>query len=128
MNLVFNLVANLLFPSPLRASGAVNGVGRDLVAAGDSVPGVCGCLSSVDLRPLHVACVAPDVVLFVDVVPVHAQVGVSAVRAGFELGAIHRCLPHLHLQKVPTDEQRLFRYHLPSSPYQLCRWLALKYH
>ena len=80
--------------SPLRAACAVHGVGRDLVAAGEGVPGsYCPAIFSALFRPTHPAFAAYGIMPFFKTVEAYTDVCFAAVRAGLELGAIHDVLP-----------------------------------
>lgn len=82
--------------SPLRASLAVHGVWRDLVAAGEGVPGSYGPVFVPTFsRPAHQAVAAQGIMPFFKAVEAYTDVCVSTVWAWLELGAIHDVLPSL---------------------------------
>lgn len=79
--------------APLRVSLAVHGVGRDLVAAGEGVPGVYGpVIFSTLCRPAHEAVATQGIMPFFKTVEAYTNVSSPAVRTWFELGAIHDVL------------------------------------
>lgn len=76
--------------APLRVSLAVHGVGRDLVAAGEGVPGVYGpVIFSTLCRPAHEAVATQGIMPFFKTVEAYTNVSSPAVRTWLELGAIH---------------------------------------
>lgn len=78
---------------PLRASLAVHGVWRDLVAAGEGVPGIFGpVIVAMHPRPAHKAVATQGIMPFFKTVEAYTNVSSPAVRTWFELGAIHDVL------------------------------------